>query len=78
MQETHNNCFGSKKRRTILRLAKTGKHECRNVTATLTAIITRAYLFSPDQGLCYVFSTRNNCCELFASYGVIFQSVIKS
>ena len=38
---------------------------------------TRACLFSPDKGSCYVFSTRNNCCEFLASDGVIFQSVIK-
>ena len=37
----------------------------------------RAYLFSPDEGLCYIFSTRNNCCEILASYGVIIQSVIQ-
>ena len=30
MQETHNNCFGLKKRSTTLRKAKTGKHKCRN------------------------------------------------
>ena len=35
MQETRNNCFGSKKRSTILLQAETGKHECRNVTATV-------------------------------------------
>ena len=34
MQETCNNCFGSKIRSTIIRKAKTGKHECRNVSAT--------------------------------------------
>ena len=39
---------------------------------------TRAYLFSPEEGSCYVFSTRNNCCELLAFYGVITQSVIQS
>ena len=39
---------------------------------------TDAYLFSPDEGSCCVFSTRNNCCEFLAFYGVIFQSVIKS
>ena len=38
---------------------------------------TRAYLFSPEEGSCYVFSTRNNCCKFLASDGVIFQSVIK-
>ena len=55
MQETRNNCFGSKIHSTTLRQAKTGK---------------------PDEGLSYVFS--NNCCKFLASYGVIFQSVIKS
>ena len=39
---------------------------------------TRAYLFSPEEGSCYVFSTRNNCCEFLAFYGVISQSVIQS
>ena len=34
MQETRNNCFWPKKRCTTFRQAKTGKHECRNVTAT--------------------------------------------
>ena len=38
----------------------------------------RAYLFSPDEGSCYVFSNRNNCCEFLASSGVTFQSVIES
>ena len=33
VQETCNNCFGSKIRSTTLRQAKTGKHESRNVTA---------------------------------------------
>ena len=36
---------------------------------------TRAYLFSPDEGSCYIFSIRNNCCEFLASYGVIFQVI---
>ena len=30
MQETRNNCFGSKMGITTLRQAKRGKHECRN------------------------------------------------
>ena len=51
MQETRNNCFGSK-----------------NVGA---------YLFSPEEVSCYIFSTRNNGCEFLASDGFIFQSVIK-
>ena len=39
---------------------------------------TRAYLFSSDEGSCYIFSARNNCCEFLASYGDTFQSAIKS
>ena len=70
MQETRNNCFGSKKRRTTLLQLKTGKHECRNVTAT--------YLFSPEEGSCYVFSTRNNCCKFLAFYGFITLIFIQS
>ena len=58
MQETRNNCFGSKKRSNV-------------------HFGNRAYLFSPKEGSCYVFSTRNNCCEFLASDGVISQSVIK-
>ena len=79
MPETRNNCFGSKKRSTTLLQAKTVKHECRNVTATLQLHFgTRAYLFSPHEGSCYIFSTRNNCCEFLASYGVFIQSVTQS
>ena len=32
MQETRNNCFVSKKRRTTLQQAKIGNRECRNIT----------------------------------------------
>ena len=65
MQETLNNCFGLKVRSMMLRQANTGKHECRNVTATLLLhFSTRAYLCTPDEGSYYVFLTRNNCCEL--------------
>ena len=64
MQESSNNCFGSKKRSMTIRQAKTGKHEL--------IFRTPAYMFSPDEGSCYVFSTPNNCCEFFASYGVTF------
>ena len=39
MQETRNNCFGSKICSTTLRQAKTGKHECRNITATYFAFL---------------------------------------
>ena len=38
MQETRINSFGSKIRSTILRQAKTGKHEFRKITATCTAV----------------------------------------
>ena len=41
----------------------------------LLHFVPRDYLFSPDVGSVYIFSTRNNCCEFFASYGVTFQSV---
>ena len=34
MQETCNNCFGSKKCNTILCQAKTGKHKCCTITVT--------------------------------------------
>ena len=37
-----------------------------------------AYLFSPDEGSCYILSTRNNCCEILAHYGVIIRSFIQS
>ena len=47
----------------------------KNEYTLLLHFSTRAYLFSPDEGSCIVFSTRNNC-EVLAFYGVIFQSVI--
>ena len=83
MQETRNNCFGSKKRCTSLRQAKSDNHECQNLTENVFSTLalyfsTRAYLFSPEEGSCYVFSYWNNCCEFLATYGVIFQSDIQS
>ena len=39
---------------------------------------TCTYLFLPDEGSCYIFSTGNNCCTFLASYGVIIQSVSQS
>ena len=36
-----------------------------------------AYLFSPDEGSCYIFWTQNNSFEFLASYGVILQSDIQ-
>ena len=32
---------------------------------------TCVYLFSPDEGSCYVFLTRNNCCEFHAYDDII-------
>ena len=75
MQETRNNCFGSKICSTTLRQTKTGKHECRTL---LLYFGIRAYMFSPDEVSCYIFSTQNNCCEFLASYGIIIQSIIQS
>ena len=66
MQEIRNNSFGSKIRSTT------------HSNALLLYFSTRAYLFSPEERSCYVFLTRNNCCEFLASYGVIIQSVIQS
>ena len=34
--------------------------------------------FRLTKGTCHTFSTRNNCCEFLASYGVNIQSVIQS
>ena len=39
---------------------------------------TCAYLFSPDKGSCFIFSTQNYCWEFLASYAVTFQCVINS
>ena len=39
MQETRNNCFGSKKCSTTFRQVKTGKNDFRNVTATQTLLL---------------------------------------
>ena len=69
MQETRNNCFGSKKHSTTLLQAKTGKRELH--------FTTLAYLFTPNEGSCCVFSTQNNCCEFLAFRGVTFK-VFKS
>ena len=43
MQETRNNCFGSKKRSTTLLQAKTVKHEYRNVTAAYMFLCVSAF-----------------------------------
>ena len=42
--------------------------------------LRQAYLefYCASINACYVFSTRNNCCEFLASHGVAFQSVIKT
>ena len=129
MQETRNNFWGSKICSTTLHQAKTGQHECRNIstlqdffsvsffqfldsylTLTLTMhVIVKDWKRQVKQFLCcflsykkvhnkYVavifrhsclpvfawkkvvlrFSPRSNCSEFLVSYGVTFQSVIKS
>ena len=53
MLETLKKCFGLKICSTTFRQAKTGKHECRNITEAQVALLlyfsTRAYLFSPNE-----------------------------
>ena len=49
MPETYNNCFGLKKCSTTLRQAKTGKHDCRNVTAILSSGPMRLSLWKISQ-----------------------------
>ena len=60
MLESGYNSFGSKKHYHDTHPVKTGKHECRNIAAGTLPLYfgTRAYLFSPDEGSCYVTSTR--------------------
>ena len=36
---------------------KTDKHECQNITAMALYFGTRAYLFSPGEGSCYILKT---------------------
>ena len=85
MQETRSNCFGSKIFGTALSQVKTGRYKCRNITAIymskymLLYLGIRAYLFSPDEVSCHIFSTKKkHCCEFLASNGVFIQSVIHS
>ena len=61
IQETHNNCFGSKND------PSSGKKICQYECSKITAI---AYLFLPEEVSYYLFSTRNNCCE-FISLDVV-------
>ena len=72
--ESCNNYFGWEKRKTILRQAKTDKHECRNICMLLLCCGTRASLLSSQEGLYCGFSTRSNSCEFLASEGVILES----
>ena len=74
MQETRNNCFRSKKCSTTLRQAKTGKQECRNVTATyMSSLVLTCFCLMKG---CAAFF-RLDCCEFLASYDVILQSDIQ-
>ena len=55
MQETHNNCFGSKKRCTSLHQAKTGNHEYRNITA----------MYKTKYFLIYAYYISHSCLPVF-------------
>ena len=57
------------------------RNNSRNITATYILLLyfdTYAYLSLPNKRSCYVFSTRNKCCEILASYGITNQCVIQS
>ena len=58
-----------KKCSTNLLQAKIFKHECQNITEAYSRLKKSRAIF---------FSTRNNCCEFPAYYGVIFQSDFQS
>ena len=75
MQETCNNCFGSKKRSTTLLQTKTGKHKCRNVGCCyiLALVLT---CFCLKKGHATFFRPETIVASL-ASDSVIFQSVMK-
>ena len=63
MQETCNNCFGSKQRNTIVFQAKISKTSTTNKQQhTYPNIIAR-----------FKISVRNNSCEFLASDGIYFQ-----
>ena len=72
MQETRNNCFGSKirstsaemLRSTTLRQAKTGKHECRNITATYCNVLVRC---------CYILAFMLTCFHLTKGRAIFFR-----
>ena len=49
MQEPRNTCFVLKKHSTTLRQAKTGKYECRNITATYVCGALFSLYQSDDQ-----------------------------
>ena len=59
MQETRNNCFGSKICSTTLRQAKTDKYDYRNITATYVFRILAAYVF------------RHSCLPVFVWWRVV-------
>ena len=69
MQEIRNNYFGSKMCSTTLRQAKTGKHECRNITATYllyfkTRNITGTVIYPKYNNVAVIF--RHSCLPVFA------------
>ena len=66
MQETRNNCFGSKIHNMTHCQAKIGNHECSKISETYAALVFTD--FQKTEG--YIFSTQKNCCWFFASDGV--------
>ena len=81
MQKTRNNCFEPKKRSTTLlqeknRQARVPKCNS-NVTVAVTFRQSRLPVFAWRRVMLH-FSTRNNCCEFLAFYGVNTQSVVQS
>ena len=65
MQKTRNNCFGWKKRIHFTKKSLRFTHTY-VLRKNVYFYTTRAYLFLNDEGSCYFFSTRNNCCEFLA------------
>ena len=69
--------FGVTKHNTMFCEAKMGKHKCCKIIPTCSCG-TYGYLFSPEEGSFFLFSTRNNCCEFLAHDGFNLQSPHRS
>ena len=66
MRETCNNCFGSKKCSTTLLQAKTGKHECRKITATYVAVVAWLFFRRKQVSTSAKMSQQCSCCYILA------------